>query len=67
MDNFFPKLVELFTTPEYIDALLHGFLLTLQISFFAIIIGLVLGTIVALIDTAKKSKWTVLPKFICQV
>ena len=67
MDNFFDKLVELFTTPEYIDSLLHGFLLTMQISFFAIIIGLVLGTIIALIDTAKKSKWLVLPKFICRV
>ena len=67
MDNFFNKIVELFTTPEYIDSLLHGFVLTLQISFFAIIIGLVLGTIIALIDTTKKSKWTVLPKFICQV
>ena len=67
MDNFFSKLVELFTTPEYIDSLLHGFLLTMQISFFAIIIGLVLGTIIALVDTAKKSKWVVLPKFICRV
>ena len=67
MDNFFNKLVELFTTPEYIDSLLHGFLLTMQISFFAIIIGLVLGTIIALVDTAKKSKWVVLPKFICRV
>ena len=67
MDNFFSKLVELFSTPEYIDSLLHGFLLTMQISFFAIIIGLMLGTIIALIDTAKKSKWMMLPKFICRV
>lgn len=64
MNEFFNKLIELFTTPEYIDSLLHGFLLTMQISFFAILIGLLLGTILALIDTAKPSKWLVIPKLI---
>lgn len=67
MNDFFDKLVELFTTPQYIESLLHGFLLTMQISFFAIIIGLVLGTIIALVDTAKKSRWMILPKFICRI
>lgn len=65
MSDFFSKVVELFTTPEYIDALLHGFLLTLQISFFALVIGLFLGLIIALIQTAKPSKWLAIPKFIC--
>ena len=67
MDNFFSKLVELFSTQEYIDSLLHGFLLTIQVSYFALLIGLILGTVIALVDTAKKSKWMVLPKFICRV
>ena len=67
MDNFFEKIVELFTTPEYIESLLHGFLLTLQISFFAIIIGLILGTVIALVDTAQKSRWMIIPKFICKI
>lgn len=67
MNNFFNKLIELFTTPEYIDSLLHGFILTMQISFFAIIIGLILGTIIALVDTARRTKWMLLPKFICKV
>ena len=67
MDNFFSKITELFSTPEYIDSLLHGFLLTIQISYFAILIGVVLGTIIALIDTSKRTKWTIVPKFICQV
>lgn len=67
MNDFFEKLGELFTTPQYIESLLHGFLLTMQISFFAILIGLLIGTIVALIDTSKKTKWTVIPKFICTV
>ena len=57
LHNFFEKIGELFSTPEYIDALLHGFLLTLQISYFALLIGIVLGTVIALIDTAKPSKW----------
>lgn len=67
MNNFFEKICELFGTPEYIDSLLHGFLLTIQISYFAILIGVVLGTVIALIDTARKTKWTVVPKFICTV
>ena len=67
MSDFFSKIGELFSTPEYIDSLLHGFLLTLQVSYFAILIGVVLGTIIALIDVAKPSKWMVVPKFICTV
>ena len=56
MSDFFNKIGELFSTPEYIDSLLHGFLLTIQISYFAILIGIVLGTIIALVDIAKPSK-----------
>ena len=67
MTDFFSKVVELFSTPEYIDSLLHGFLLTLQVSYFAILIGTVLGTIIALIGVAKPSKWLAVPKFICGV
>ena len=67
MNEFWDKVGELFTTPQYIDSLLHGFLLTLQISFFAILLGLVIGTIVALVDTSKHTKWTILPKAICKV
>ena len=65
MNNFFDKIVELFSTPEYIDSLLHGFLLTMQISYFAILIGVLLGTVIALIDTARRTKWNAVPKFIC--
>ena len=65
--DFFVKISELFTTPEYIDALLHGFLLTIQISYFAILLGIILGTIIALVDIAKPKGWLVIPKFICSV
>ncbi len=67
MGDFWGKIVELFSTPEYIDSLLHGFLLTLQISFFAIVLGFLLGTVIALIQTAKPSKWNKIPKFICNL
>lgn len=67
MDNFFTKIGELFSTPEYIDSLLHGLLLTIQISYFAILIGILFGTIIALVDIAKPSKWLIVPKFICKL
>ena len=67
MSDFFSKIGELFSTPEYIDALLHGFWLTIQVSYFAILIGILLGTIIALVDVSRKTKWTVVPKFICSV
>ncbi|MDO4611904.1 MAG: amino acid ABC transporter permease [Candidatus Saccharibacteria bacterium] len=66
MEGFIGKVAELFGTPEYIDSLLHGFWLTLQISYFAILLGLLLGAIIALVDTAKPSKWLAIPKFICR-
>lgn len=66
MDNFFQKIAELFTTPEYIDSLLHGFLLTLEIAFFAVIIGFLLGLVIALIETGK-SKWLKPFQFICHL
>ena len=66
MENFFDKTAELFTTPEYIDSLLHGFLLTLEIAFFAVIIGFLLGLVIALIETGK-SKWLMPLRFICRV
>ena len=66
MSGFFEKIVELFTTPEYIDSLLHGFLLTLEISFFAILVGFLIGLIIALVETGK-SKWLLPLRFVCRV
>ena len=67
MNNFFSQIVELFTTPSYLDSFLHGLLMTLEIAFFAIIMGFTLGLIIALIETAKPSPWLVVPKFICKL
>ena len=66
MENFFDKLVELFTTPEYIDSLFHGFLLTIEIAFFAVLIGFLLGLVIALVETSK-SKWLAPFRFIFRV
>ena len=67
MEDFLSRIVELFSTPEYIESLWHGFFMTLEISFFAIIVGFSLGLIIALIETAKPSPWLAIPKFICKV
>lgn len=67
MNEFIDKIVELFSTPKYIDSLLNGLLLTLEIAFFAIIIGTVLGLLIAVIQTAKKSPWLTIPKAICKI
>lgn len=67
MNDFFDKIGELFGTQDYIDALLHGFWLTIQISYFAILISVILGMIIALISTAKPSKWWAIPKLICRI
>ena len=67
MESFFTKIVELFTTQKYLDSLLQGFGMTMEIAFFAIIIGFGLGLIIALIQTAKSSPWLAAPKFICKL
>ncbi len=66
MNDFFSKIVELFTTPEYIESLLHGFQLTMEISVFAVIIGFLLGLIIAVVQTSR-SRWMKIPQFICNI
>ena len=67
MQQILSQFVDLFTTPAYINSLWHGFVLTLEISFFAIIISLILGMIIALTEAAKPSPLLVVPKAICKV
>ncbi len=45
--NFFEGIIELFSTGKYMLQLLEGFKMTLLISVFAAILGLLLGTLVA--------------------
>lgn len=63
--NFFQQLERLFTTSRYWEMLFKGLGTTLMISFFAAIIGLVLGTLVAMVFISKKSKAMIVLKFIC--
>lgn len=48
------------------DALWRGFFVTLEIALAAVAIGLIIGTIVALLEIAKPSPWLVVPKFLAR-
>ena len=67
MGEFFQQVGELFGTPEYMSSLFKGLLTTLLISVFAILVGMILGLLIAVIQTAKDSKWMKIPKGICRV
>lgn len=67
MNDFISKIIELFTTQNYLDSLFRGFITTLEIAFAAAIIGLVLGTIVAIIDISRPSPWLTFPKFLARL
>ena len=65
--EFVEKIIELFTTAEYWECIWEGLQTTLIISVAAAILGLLLGTIVAMVTIAKDSKWTKIPKLICKI
>ena len=65
--NFFEKVIELFNTPKYMDSIFEGLKTTLIISVLAALLGLVLGTVVAIVGIAKKNAWTRIPKFLCNL
>ncbi len=65
--DFIWKIVELFTTVKYMEIIWKGFQTTLIISVGAMALGLALGTVVAMVTIAKKSKLMALPKAICTV
>ena len=65
--DFFHKIIELFSTPKYMESIWEGLKTTLIISVLAALIGLLLGTLLAIVAIAKDSKWTKLPKMICKI
>ncbi len=67
MEEFFSKIVELITTADYIAMILKGLGTTLIISAAAAILGLVLGTLVALVGIAPDSYAMKIPKFLCKI
>ncbi len=64
--SFLDKIAEMLTSQKYWDKILLGLRMTLIISVGAIALGLLLGTIVALVTIAKPSKLLTVPKLICK-
>ena len=64
--DFFEGIGVLLSSEKYMNMLLEGFRLTVLISVFAALLGLVIGTIVAMIGIAKVNKYTIIPKAICK-
>jgi polar amino acid transport system permease protein len=65
--DFINKVIELFNTQKYMDSIFEGLKTTLIISVLAALLGLVLGTIVAMVTIAKKTPWMQIPKFLCNL
>lgn len=65
--NFFEKIFELFSTEKYMDIIFEGFKTTVIISVFAAILGLLIGTVVALVSISEDSPVTKVLKAICKV
>ena len=64
--KFFEGIIELLTNDKYMGMLFEGLGLTILISIFAALIGLILGTIVAMVGISKSNKFTIVPKAICK-
>ncbi len=65
--NFIEGIIELFSTAKYMESMLEGLKMTLIISVFAAILGLLLGILVALVSIAKGGKWLKIPQAICKI
>ena len=57
----------MFNTPKYMDSIFEGLKTTLIISVLAALLGLLLGTVVAIVTISKKNAWTTIPKFLCNL
>lgn len=64
--KFFSQIVELFSTEKYMDIIWEGLQTTLIISVLAALLGLLLGTLVALVTISSQSGWMMVPKAICK-
>lgn len=65
---FFETIGKIFTTGKYLEMLGQGFYTTLIISLGAAVVGIILGTIVALVKLGpKENKWLTAPKVLCNI
>ena len=65
--SFFAEIWELLSSEKYMGMLFTGLGTTLLVSVFAAILGLLIGTVVALVAISPDSKLMKLPKIICKV
>lgn len=65
--GFFAEIWELLSSEKYMGMLFTGLGTTLLVSVFAAILGLLIGTVVALVAISPDSKLMKLPKIICKV
>jgi His/Glu/Gln/Arg/opine family amino acid ABC transporter permease subunit len=66
--KFINDVIQCFTKGKYLTSIWEGLQLTLIISLGAAIVGLFLGTLVALVKLSKsKSKWMIAPRLICDI
>ncbi len=65
--NTFEQIITIFSKPEYSNYLWLGLGTTLYISVCAALLGILLGTLVAMIKIQPDSKVWVAPKFICGI
>ncbi len=65
--SFFAEIWELISSSKYMGMLFTGLGTTLIVSFFASILGLLIGTLVALVGISPNSKFMKIPKIICKV
>ncbi|MBP3308496.1 MAG: amino acid ABC transporter permease [Clostridia bacterium] len=65
--DFFSKIFELFSTGKYMESIFEGLKNTFIISVFAALLGLLLGTVVAMVTIARPSAAMKLPKAICKI
>ena len=65
--NFIKNVGVLITNEKYVGMLFEGLRTTLLISVFAALLGLVLGTVVAMVGISKNTSWMKIPKAICKL
>ena len=64
---FFENIGKIFSSGAFMVMILKGLKTTLIVSVGAAVLGLILGTITAIIKIQPKNKWTVVPKAVCSV
>ena len=66
--GFFENIAEIFTSGTYLGMIGQGFLTTFIVSAGAAVVGLILGTLVAIVRIQPKgNKWLIVPRAICDV